>query len=130
MNWVERRDREDSGISEFWNVFCIHNEQISESFGKSRFARDNALMAVASRNNNCLHIVRSKSNTNPPQRSIDLCLDEKRRRVFARIEGDEQSALVIGLDNDYNVCLLGPDGNVMTNDQTSKFFLEKFFFSA
>jgi hypothetical protein len=129
VNWSKRREVVDAGISEFWDLFCIGIEQVAESFGYSRFAREHHLIAVAKRVNSCLHVVRSKANSNAPQ-SIDVFLDKDRRRIFSRVDGEERLSFKIDLDGDRNLCLLDEQGSPLKDDKASALFLEKFLYAA
>jgi hypothetical protein len=129
MNWVERRDRQDSGMPEFWNLFYIDIEETAKSFRQSSHARAEKLMSIVKRKNGCAHVILANSDSSKPERSIDICLDEERRRIFSRIEGEETASLSFGLDGD-KVCLLDMEGKPMTNDQASEFFLKSFFFGS
>lgn len=129
MNWSERRELVDAGIPEFWNLFCIGMEQVAESFGYSKLAREHHLIAVPKRISSCLHIVRSKANSTGVRHSIDVCLDKAGRRVFARVEDNERFSLKIGLDGDHNVCLVDEQDSPVTNDRASELFLETFLYA-
>jgi len=99
MNWVERRDVQDAGMPELWSLLCIQFEQVAESFGKTLYARNNRLIVAAKRIKNCVHVVRATTDGSQPEESIEVCLDEKGRRVFSRINGEERASLSFGSDN-------------------------------
>jgi len=128
MNWVEKRDAQDAAMPELWNLVCVQIEQVAESFGKTLYARNNRLIATAKRIKNCIHLVRTSSDGSQPEESIDVCLDEKGRRVFSRIEGEERTSLAFGMDNQEKPCFLDSQGNALRLDDVSRFFLEAFLF--
>jgi len=128
MNWVERRDAQDAGMPELWSLLCIQFEQVAESFGKTLYARNNRLIVAAKRIKNCVHVMRAISDGSQPEESIEVCLDEKGRRVFSRINGEERALLSFGSDNQGKTCLLDSQGNAIQLDDVSKFFLEAFLF--
>ena len=74
MNWVERRDLRDSGGPEFWNLFCIEiQESTLKAFRKSNHARERGVTALATRVNDCLHIVYARPSTAKPEVAFRNC---------------------------------------------------------
>jgi hypothetical protein len=123
MNWVDRRARMENGIPEFWNLFAIHTEQVASSFNRGYSNKQNAT-ASAKRISDCIHLTyESKSSQ---LEAIDVCLDKVTRRIFSRIEGAEQVSLTFNSDADGKPVLVDGDGNEITKDQASEFFLKTF----
>jgi hypothetical protein len=128
MTWLDARTTEDAGIPELWNLLSIHIEQSAASYGSTTFARDHNWIAASKRIGNCVHVIRASASINQPEVSMDVCLDKSGRRVFSRVGDEEQKSLRIGLDAKRNVSLIDDAGIPMTNDQATRFFLEKFLF--
>jgi hypothetical protein len=124
--WIARRETLEIAIPEAWNLLCIAIEQAAEQFGWTSYAKTNHLIALAERINSCIHVVVSPS-AGGENRSIDICLDQKNRRVFGRDNGREVVSLSLGAAPGFKAGLL-EDGKRITNDRASEIFLRPFFF--
>jgi hypothetical protein len=126
-NWVDRRARLESAIPEFWNLFCIEMEGAVSSFEK-RYGKEPPTKIAGKRIANCFHLVATTWNTESHERSMDVCLDLKRRKLFSRTDGVELAFLRFGLDAAGVLSLFRSDNSPATKDEASQFFLEGFFF--
>jgi hypothetical protein len=129
MNWLERRALMERGIPEFWNVFCIEIEQTLAAFRKE-YGQQRGAHAFPKRMGNCIHLIYAAFSSTQAERAIDICLDLAGRRVFSRIEGEEQASLGFHADPEGKPVLVDADGAPVTNDQASEFFLKTFLFPA
>ena len=82
---------------------------------------------MVERINTCIHVVVAPI-TGSPGRSIDVCLDNKERRVFSRNNGRELQSVKVDRGNDGGICFVDSTGKAVTNDRASEIFLREFFF--
>lgn len=126
MNWVERRARLDSAMPELWNLLCIEIEQALESFEK-HYGQEQRITVAGKRIQNCFHLA-AKTWTGTHERSIDVCLDAKNRRIFARNGGAEILSVQFGFDAEGLPCIADAEGSPMNNDRACQSCLEGFLF--
>ena len=81
---------------------------------------------VAQRIKDCVHVSVASVMGGAPERTLDICLDPRRRRVFSRHESDEKDSLSFASGSQNKAALTNKDGEPLTEDQVSEFFMECF----
>ena len=133
MNWIERRIVFEQGIQGAWERLRVDLEATVKSFDSSYAFPQRAEMKVYV-SNGCLHIEYAPLDPNKPdaprRRSMDVCLDTKRHRMFARDESGEKCSIDFGFGADGAPVLIQRDANepIMTHDKASQILLEWFLF--
>lgn len=134
-NWVERRRIFEADIPRYWDGICLELRDAVASFGKYYALQMGVEVEVNSRNG-CIHIALPPLEPDkiPPDiiKSIDICLDLKRRCITAVTNTGEKIAaveLIAGAEGKTRVIgVLGENRELLMNDAVSEKLLQGFLF--
>jgi hypothetical protein len=127
MDWVERRFAFENNLKIAWENLLTEIECAMKSFDR-HYAHPEIAEIHTDRKGWCITI-RHTPNKTGTSRSIQICLDEKGKRVFSRVDGaEERDVIYFGFDAAGAALLVDKDSVVLANDRASQLLLEPFLF--
>lgn len=127
MDWVERRFVFQQTLKSAWLDLQTEIETAVRSFDERYTNPHQSEIQISDRTPWCITIQYAPIATGI-RRSIQICLDDKGKRVFSRIDGAETDVLYLGFDTAGNAHVVDRESAVIGNDRASQILLEPFLF--